>query len=114
MSKTSFIPYKEQEIYRLAKQQFAQVPFSTSRNHTPQNWMCENDCNRLVEMAWQDRVPFDIIQKQYGLSDNQLKKKMRTLLSKQAYKRWRKRVQGRRTKHTKKLSHKALRFQGPW
>lgn len=114
MSSISFLPYKKQEIYRLAKQQFAQVPFTTCKNHTPENWMCENDCNRLVEMAWQDRVPFEIIQKQYGLSENQLKKKMRSLLSQKAYKRWRKRVQGRRTKHALKLSHKPMRFQGSW
>lgn len=74
----------------------------------------ESDENRLVEMAWQDRVPFDVIQKQYGLSENQLKNKMRSLISPKAYKRWRERVQTRITKHTMKLSHKPQRFQGPW
>jgi len=76
--------------------------------------MGESDLNRLIEMAWQDRVPFEIIQKQYGLTENQVKNKMRTLISEKAYKRWRKRVQGRRTKHTTKLYHKPDRFQGPW
>jgi len=76
--------------------------------------MMESDENRLIEMAWQDRVPFEIIQKQYGLTENQLKSKMRSLISEKAYKRWRKRVQGRSTKHTKKLYHKPDRFQGPW
>jgi uncharacterized protein (TIGR03643 family) len=76
--------------------------------------MRENDLNRLIEMAWQDRVPFEIIQKQYGLTENQMKNKMRTLISEKAYKRWRKRVQGRRTKHLTKLYHKPDRFQGPW
>lgn len=74
----------------------------------------EEDTNRLIEMAWQDRLPFDIIQKQYGLSENQLKNKMRSLISKKAYKRWRERVQGRKTKHIQKLDHKPDRFQGPW
>ena len=76
--------------------------------------MQESDEDRLVEMAWQDRVPFEIIQKQYGLTENQLKNKMRKLISHKAYKRWRKRVQGRNTKHTTKLYHKPDRFQGPW
>jgi len=76
--------------------------------------MGESDLSRLIEMAWQDRVPFEIIQKQYGLTENQVKNKMRTLISQKAYKRWRKRVQGRRTKHTTKLYHKPDRFQGPW
>lgn len=74
----------------------------------------ESDTNRLIEMAWQDRVPFDVIKKQYGLSENQLKNKMRSLISQKAYKRWRKRVQARTTKHTMKLFHKPDRFQGPW
>ena len=74
----------------------------------------EVDKNRLIEMAWQDRMPFDIIFSQYGLTENQLKNKMRTLISKKAYDRWRKRVQGRTTKHIKKCDHKPVRFQGPW
>jgi uncharacterized protein (TIGR03643 family) len=74
----------------------------------------EFDENRLIEMAWQDRLPFDIIYSQYGLTENQVKNKMRTLLSKKAYNRWRKRVQGRITKHIEKCNHKPTRFQGPW
>ncbi len=74
----------------------------------------EFDENRLIEMAWQDRLPFEIIYSQYGLTENQVKNKMRTLISKKAYDRWRKRVQGRITKHTKKCDHKPNRFQGPW
>ncbi len=74
----------------------------------------EFDENRLIEMAWQDRLPFDIIFSQYGLTENQVKNKMRTLIGKKAYDRWRKRVQGRITKHTKKCNHKPNRFQGPW
>ena len=74
----------------------------------------EFDDNRLIEMAWQDRIPFDIIYLQYGLTENQVKNKMRKLISKKAYYRWRKRVQGRTTKHIKKCIHKPNRFQGPW
>ena len=74
----------------------------------------EFDKNRLIEMAWQDRLPFVIIFSQYGLTENQLKNKMRELITKKAYKRWRQRVQGRITKHNKKCEHKPTRFQGPW
>ena len=76
--------------------------------------MNEEEKQRLVEMAWQDRTHFDIIQKQLGLSENQVKKIMRDLISPKAYKRWRKRVQGRKTKHEKLCEHKPVRFQGPW
>ncbi|CAA6822017.1 MAG: Serine/threonine protein phosphatase [uncultured Sulfurovum sp.] len=74
----------------------------------------ELDVNRLIEMSWQDRITFDTIYKQYGLTENQLKNKMRTLLSKKGYMRWRKRVSDRKTKHQQKLDHKNSRFQGPW
>jgi uncharacterized protein (TIGR03643 family) len=74
----------------------------------------EFDDNRLIEMAWQDRMPFEIIYLQYGLTENQVKNKMKKLLSKKSYTRWRKRVMGRKTKHTKMCYHKPTRFQGPW
>lgn len=74
----------------------------------------EGDYNRIVEMAWQDRTHFDVIQTLYGLSENEIKKLMRKLISPQAFKRWRKRVQGRKTKHAKHCAHKPTRFQGPW
>jgi len=76
--------------------------------------MNEEDKQRLIEMAWQDRTHFDIIKKQLGVSENQVKKMMRKLISPKAYKRWRRRVQGRRTKHEKLCQHKPTRFQGPW
>lgn len=107
-----FIPYKEQEFYRslLTNQPLPllkRVPLDAKS-------LQERELNRLIEMAWQDRLPFEIIAAQYGLTENQLKKKMRSLISQKAYKRWRRRVQGRVTKHTKKLYHKPDRFQGPW
>ncbi|UTJ05099.1 TIGR03643 family protein [Arcobacter roscoffensis] len=76
--------------------------------------MQEFDDNRLIEMAWQDRTTFDAIYLQYGLTENQVKKRMKKLLSKDGFKRWRKRVHGRATKHKTKVHHKPDRFQGPW
>lgn len=74
----------------------------------------EEDYHRIVEMAWQDRTHFDVIQTLYGLSENEIKKLMRKRLNAKAFKRWRKRVQGRKTKHQKRCEHKPTRFQGPW
>lgn len=75
----------------------------------------KSDCNeRLIEMAWQDRTPFEAIQQEFGLSENRVKKQMRSLLSPSSFKRWRKRVQGRGTKHHATLEVKITRFQGPW
>lgn len=74
----------------------------------------EEDMSRFIEMAWQDRTTFEAIQKSYGLSENQIIKMMRKLMSASSFKMWRKRMHGRKTKHEKKLSHKPIRFQGPW
>lgn len=74
----------------------------------------DEDAQRLIEMAWQDRTHFDIISTQIGFSENQVKNVMRKLISPKSYKRWRKRVQGRKTKHAKLCEHKPTRFQGPW
>lgn len=74
----------------------------------------EDDKSRLIEMAWQDRTPFEAIEKLYGLKENQVIKMMRSLMSKSSFVMWRKRMHGRKTKHVKKLAHKPTRFQGPW
>lgn len=75
----------------------------------------EPDCiHRLIEMAWQDRTPFEAIKREFSLGENEVKHLMRRHISAQSFKRWRKRVQGRSTKHHKKLDIKITRFQGPW
>ena len=74
----------------------------------------ESDKNRLIEMAWQDRVSFDTIKELYGFTENEVKNMMRDLLKRSSFKMWRKRVQGKATKHKKKVLHKVTRFQGPW
>lgn len=51
--------------------------------------MNEEEKQRLIEMAWQDRTHFDTIKVQLGISENQVKKMMRKLISPKAYKRWR-------------------------
>ena len=71
----------------------------------------EEDLNRLIEMAWQDRVSFDTIKELYGFTENEVKNMMRDLLKRSSFKMWRKRVQGRATKHKLKVSYKTTRFQ---
>ena len=39
--------------------------------------MDKNDISRIIEMAWEDRTPFDAIEKQFGLNEDALKKLMR-------------------------------------
>ena len=53
-------------------------------------------------MAWEDRTPFDAIKVQFGLNEQAVKELMRLNLKPSSYKLWRKRVQGRLTKHLTK------------
>lgn len=64
--------------------------------------MNQSDISRIIEMAWEDRTPFDAIESQYGLNEQGVKRLMRKNLKSSSYKLWRKRVQGRSTKHLAK------------
>jgi uncharacterized protein (TIGR03643 family) len=59
------------------------------------------DIDRIIEMAWEDRTPFDAIEYQFGIKENDVRKIMRENLSESSFKLWRKRVKGRKTKHSK-------------
>ena len=61
--------------------------------------LSEPDISRLIEMAWEDRTPFDAIEKSFGLSESQVIQLMRQELKRSSFELWRKRVTGRATKH---------------
>lgn len=58
-----------------------------------------SDLSRIVEMAWEDRTPFEAIAAQFQLSESEVKVLMRKNLKRGSYELWRKRVTGRQTKH---------------
>ena len=55
--------------------------------------------SRLIEMAWEDRTPFEAIEAQFGLNEADTVAVMRHALKPTSFRRWRQRVQGRATKH---------------
>tara|TARA_B100000963_G_scaffold361319_1_gene396135 strand:- start:1316 stop:1564 length:249 start_codon:yes stop_codon:yes gene_type:complete len=57
------------------------------------------DIDRIIEMCWEDRTPFEAIEFQFGLKENDVIKIMRKNLKNKSFKVWRKRVSGRKTKH---------------
>ena len=67
--------------------------------------------DRIIEMAWEDRTPFEAIRFQFGLSEAQVIALMRRELKTKSFKRWRKRVQARKTKHLKLRSSAVSRFK---
>lgn len=69
------------------------------------------DIDRIIEMAWEDRTPFDAILLQFGLKEQEVITLMRREMKPSSFKMWRKRVQGRKTKHAKQRSFEKGRFK---
>ena len=67
---------------------------------TPKTTLSDADISRIIEMAWEDRTPFEAIAAQFSVDETQVIKIMRSSISPGAFKRWRARVSGRKTKHT--------------
>jgi uncharacterized protein (TIGR03643 family) len=57
------------------------------------------DIDRIIEMAWEDRTPFEAIAFQFGLSEQEVIELMRRHMKGSSFRMWRKRMQGRQTKH---------------
>lgn len=75
------------------------------------NELTERDIDRIIEMAWEDRTPFEAIKFQFGLSEKEVIQLMRRNMKAKSFWRWRKRVQGRSTKHKQKRSTAVTRFK---
>lgn len=69
------------------------------------------DIDRIIEMAWEDRTPFDAITFQFGLKEQEVINLMRSELKPSSFRLWRSRVQGRATKHSKKRTFDEGRFK---
>jgi uncharacterized protein (TIGR03643 family) len=69
------------------------------------------DIDRIIEMAWEDRTPFDAIQAQFGLAEADVKQLMKRELKFKSYVLWRERVENCQTKHLKKRSSDIDRFK---
>ena len=57
------------------------------------------DISRIIEMAWEDRTPFEAIQLQFGLNESAVIRLMRSEMKASSFKMWRKRMNARATKH---------------
>ncbi len=61
----------------------------------------ERQLDRIIEMAWEDRTPFEAITFQFNISEQETIEIMRSQMKPSSFRMWRKRVQGRKTKHRK-------------
>jgi uncharacterized protein (TIGR03643 family) len=73
--------------------------------------LTERDIDRIIEMAWEDRTTFDAIKFQFGLKEQEVINLMRREMKPSSFRMWRKRVQGRATKHSKRRDFKEGRFK---
>ncbi|MFX0557585.1 TIGR03643 family protein [Maribacter sp. CXY002] len=71
----------------------------------------DRELDRIIEMAWEDRTPFEAITFQFGISEQETIEIMRTEMKPSSFRMWRKRVQGRSTKHAKLRMGKIDRFK---
>ena len=69
------------------------------------------ELDRIIEMAWEDRTPFEAIFNQFDINEKMLIAIMRNNLKKNSFKLWRDRVSGRKTKHLKLRHNSVNRFK---
>jgi uncharacterized protein (TIGR03643 family) len=67
--------------------------------------------DRIIEMAWEDRTPFEAIEFQFGLKEKEVIALMRKEMKRSSFKMWRKRMAARKTKHVKIRSNSVQRFK---
>ncbi|EAT12692.1 TIGR03643 family protein [Bermanella marisrubri] len=75
--------------------------------------MNDSDKSRIIEMAWEDRTPFEAIEREYKLDEKATIALMRSSLKPKAFKNWRARVSGRKTKHEQLRDKSVLRAYCP-
>ncbi|WP_452222644.1 TIGR03643 family protein [Lacinutrix chionoecetis] len=81
-----------------------------SKPNNPEAFTIE-DIDRIIEMAWEDRTPFDAITFQFHIKEQEIIAIMRNKLKHSSFKLWRARVQGRKTKHAKMRNFHEGRFK---
>lgn len=82
-----------------------------ARKIIKQQQLSPQDIDRIIQMAWEDRTPFGAIEAQFGVSESQTIELMRYEMKPSSFRMWRRRVQGRATKHRKKRGFRAGRHR---
>lgn len=71
----------------------------------------QEDIDRIIEMAWEDRTPFKAIEIQFNLQEKQVIALMRSQMKSSSFKMWRKRVTKRKSKHLQQRDFLVGRFK---
>lgn len=70
------------------------------------------DCSRIIEMAWQDQVPFEAIERLYGLNESATINFMRRQMKPSSFRLWRQRVVNRPSKHLARRNSPGASYDG--
>jgi uncharacterized protein (TIGR03643 family) len=70
-----------------------------------------DDIDRIIQMAWEDRTPFEAIALQFGLKEKDVIALMRSEMKRSSFEMWRKRMHGRSTKHNALRTDDVERFR---
>ena len=81
------------------------------RANVPWEQWPADDVDRVIQMAWEDRTPFEAIEWQFGLKENDVRALMRKFMKRSSFEMWRKRVKGRATKHGSTRTEGIKRFK---
>ena len=69
------------------------------------------DIDRIIEMAWEDRTPFEAIEMQFGIKEKEVIALMRDQMKRSSFEMWRKRMHGKATKHKALRDDSVNRFK---
>ena len=89
----------EQEELEAQRLQASRVPYTAE------------DLDRIIQMAWEDRTPFEAIEFQFGLKEKDVVEFMRKHSLPSSFRMWRRRMKARKTKHASRRAAKTLRFK---
>ena len=73
--------------------------------------LTEEEIDRVIQMAWEDRTPFEAIEIQFGLKNKDVIELMRKSMKRSSFEMWRERTQGRKTKHLNARVDDVQRFK---
>ena len=79
--------------------------------HHTDDVFSERDIDSIIQMAWEDRTPFEAIQFQFGLKEKEVIEFMRKNSLPSSFRMWRKRMKSRKTKHTALRNNTIKRFK---
>lgn len=84
----------------------------STKLHAPkERYFTPRETDRIIQMAWEDRTPFEAIEFQFGLKEKEVIAFMRKNSLPSSFKMWRKRMRGRKTKHNVLRSKSTIRFK---